>query len=149
MTYFAGDKPTASQFNNPIAPGWTSYTVVWTCSTTAPAVGNGTLTGRYRRPTGSDLMTAEVRLAVGSTTTFGTGYFIFSLPANASAGSVTFTIGDSFINDVSAQGRPGSSRFNSASELIADNSAGVITGTSPMVFANGDILQLRIQYEPA
>ncbi len=149
MTFAAGDKPTASQVNDIVAPGWDSYTVVWTCSTTPPAVGNGSLTGRYRRVPDSDLMVVEGRLVVGSTTTFGSGYFIFSLPANASASSVLFETGTLHIDDVSAQGRPGVCRFNSASELICDGSGGVVTGSSPMVFATGDVLRFRMSYEPA
>ncbi len=150
MTLFAaGDKPTAAQLDAVIAPGWPSYTVTWTCSTTPPAVGNGSVTGQYRRTTDSDLMVVQIRLAVGSTTTFGTGYFIFSLPILATANAVLFSTGTAHIDDVSTQGRPAVCRFNSTSQLIVDGSGGVVTGTSPMTFANGDIMRIRMEYEPA
>lgn len=60
---------------------WESYTPTWTCNSGAnPAVGNGTLTGAWRR----DGTTLHLRIhtVAGSTTTFGTGaFFYWSLPA--------------------------------------------------------------------
>ncbi len=139
----------SGQIDSLTKPGWTSYTPVWTCAGSAPSLGNGTLVGRYRRSADSDLMIVEVMLTAGSTTTYGTGFFIFSVPTNASASSTTFTVGSSFIDDVSTQGRPGVAKFNASSQLIVYNSAGVVTGASPMTWANGDTLRINIQYEPA
>lgn len=57
---------------------WTTYTPTWGAVTTAPALGNGTIAGRYC------IMgkTAHVRitLVTGSTTTFGTGAWTWTLP---------------------------------------------------------------------
>lgn len=53
-----------------------TYTPTWASSGTQPALGNGTLTGRRTRS--GNLMTVEVKLTAGSTTTFGTGYYTFS-----------------------------------------------------------------------
>src|SRR5688572_29230550 len=66
--------------NGLYAPGWSTYAAAWSASGTQPALGNGTLTGRYRRPTGSDLNIVEASLTMGSTTTFGTGAWFISTP---------------------------------------------------------------------
>jgi len=65
---------------------WTAYTPTWTASGTAPARGNGTLQGSYSK-TGR---TVHVRIALyaGSTTTFGTGDYKFSLPFAANVSGV-------------------------------------------------------------
>ncbi len=57
---------------------WTAYTPTWSCSVSAPSLGNGTLTGAYKA-TGK---TVEFRLrwVAGSTTTYGSGLWSFSLP---------------------------------------------------------------------
>lgn len=64
---------------------WEAYTPVWTCNSgTNPAIGNGTLTGAWRR----DGTTLHVRIhtVAGSTTTFGTGsFFYWSLPSGMTA----------------------------------------------------------------
>lgn len=55
-----------------------TYTPAWTTSGVAPVLGNGTLTGGYVR-TGS-VVVATINLVIGSTTTFGTNAWKFSLP---------------------------------------------------------------------
>ena len=59
---------------------WTSYTPVWTSSGTAPSIGNGSIVGAYRRV--GDSMELAVYLTMGSTSTFGSGNWQFSIPAN-------------------------------------------------------------------
>lgn len=60
------------------AASGTAWTPVWTATGTAPALGNGTLTGRYFRI--GNLVVAWVNLTLGSTTTMGTNTWGFSLP---------------------------------------------------------------------
>jgi len=57
-----------------------TYTPSWTALGTAPAIGNGSISGYYIK-TGKKV-TARVNLLVGSTTTFGTGQWSFSLPTS-------------------------------------------------------------------
>ena len=61
----------------------TSYTPVWTASTTNPAIGNGTIQGRYIAL--EEWCWVSVQISVGSTTTLGSGTYSVSLPV---AGSV-------------------------------------------------------------
>lgn len=144
----AGDKLTASRANNIIDTGWTSHTPIWTASTTNPAIGNGTLAGRYRRPTDSDWLIYEVRMVAGSTTTFGSGFWIFSLPFDASANSVLFSVGSVYLSDFGTISRVGVSRFFSATQLIIDSDQGVVASGVPFAWANGDEARIQTIYEP-
>lgn len=64
---------------NFVAAGFTSaYTPVFGAVTTPPALGNGTLTGRFYRF--EKYIFFQIVFTAGSTTTFGTGAFTFSLP---------------------------------------------------------------------
>lgn len=59
---------------------WQSFTPVWTSSGTAPAIGNGTVLGKYRRVGDS----AEIQMVItsGTSTTYGSSNaFRFSLPS--------------------------------------------------------------------
>lgn len=60
---------------------WDTYTPTWTAATTNPALGNGTLVGRYRR-IGRTVL-CRIHLVAGSTTTFGSGALRFGLPLQA------------------------------------------------------------------
>jgi hypothetical protein len=63
--------------------GWTSYTPVWTCSTTNPSLGNGTLTGAFRAV--GKTVDFRLRWVAGSTTTYGDGQWSFTLPRSPTA----------------------------------------------------------------
>ena len=78
---------------------WTTYTPVWTASTTNPTIGNGTLQGRYIE-LGSAVF-GEVRIVAGSTTNRGSGTYAISLPFS-SVGYNHQPIGQITIRDNSA-----------------------------------------------
>lgn len=77
--YAAGDVLTAAAMNS-IGEAWQTYTVSWTATGT-PAVGNGTLTGYYCQI--NKVVFGRVNLTAGTTTTYGTGNWYFSLPVTA------------------------------------------------------------------
>ena len=59
---------------------WQSYTPIWTGSgLTLPAIGNGTLTGFWRRV--GDSAQLMIKMVSGTTTTYGNGFYNWSLPA--------------------------------------------------------------------
>lgn len=64
---------------------WTSYSPTWTAATTNPVIGNGTLSGAYA-VIGK---TCHFRILMnsGTTTTYGSGVYTFTLPVTASAAS--------------------------------------------------------------
>ena len=66
---------------------WQSYTVNWTAETTNPTIGNGTLAGRYTQ-IGKTII-GTIALAMGSTTTYGSGAWHFSLPKSVASGKIS------------------------------------------------------------
>lgn len=55
-----------------------SFTPVWTSSGTAPVIGNGSASGSFTRI--GNVVQFAIAVVFGSTSTFGTGEFYFSLP---------------------------------------------------------------------
>lgn len=61
--------------------GPVEYVPIWSTTGTQPVLGNGTIYGRYARL--GRLVHLYIELTMGSTTTYGTGTFGFSLPVTA------------------------------------------------------------------
>lgn len=72
-----------------------SYPVQWTCTGTAPAIGNGTLTGYWYQD--GEFLEGRILLTAGSTTTFGTGGWLFSIPSGLTIDAGQVTEGDKSI----------------------------------------------------
>lgn len=70
---------------------WTTYTPAWTTDGTAPAVGNGTITGQWCRLGANARI--RVFLKMGTSTTFGTGNFFFSVPITIDTAQLLSTSG--------------------------------------------------------
>lgn len=62
---------------------WTSFTPTWTGSVSDPVLGNGSALGRYRLQ--GKTLDVVIDILIGSTTTFGSGTFYFTLPASLTA----------------------------------------------------------------
>jgi hypothetical protein len=77
--------------DNSTYSAWTSYTPSWTTGGTQPAIGNGTYYCAYKLIG----KTLHIRFGVvfGTTSTFGTGQWAFSLPASKTAVVHSFTWG--------------------------------------------------------
>lgn len=87
LPFTAGQRVLASDLNTATQQSaWTSYTPAWASTGTAPVLGNGTLFGSYSKV--GRLVTAKIALSTGSTTTFGTGAYTFSLPLTAAIAGV-------------------------------------------------------------
>jgi hypothetical protein len=69
----------STEIEVPVVTEWTDFTPVWSSAGTQPSIGNGTITGKYRRVGDSVEIFTEVYS--GSTTTYGTGAYSFSMPA--------------------------------------------------------------------
>jgi hypothetical protein len=82
----SGQVLTAATLNT-IGAQSVTYTPVW-YGTVAPSIGNGTLTGRYFRI--QKMVFVELFFSAGSTTTYGTGVYSFSVPITARAGLFGF-----------------------------------------------------------
>jgi hypothetical protein len=64
-----------------IESAWSSYTPVWTASGTNPVIGNGTIEGYYKVIGKTCFVRGNI--AMGSTTTFGSGEWYVSMPFTA------------------------------------------------------------------
>lgn len=142
-------------------PGWTSYTPVWTSSGTAPAIGNGTITGRYRRAANSDLIIAEIKMVLGTTSTVGTGVYSWSLPVAAKAASVDLSNGSGSwlrsgtirdpitctMKTTTTIGAYHGPFANTATTI--NNRGGDMSATAPIVPGTGDTYVLSIAYDAA
>lgn len=73
---------------------WAEYTPTWSSAGTQPAIGNGTLTGRYRRIGTTGFVNGLIQM--GTTTTYGTGEWSVSLPSGWTARTLTngFQVGN-------------------------------------------------------
>lgn len=124
---------------------WETYVVTWSSSGTQPVIGNGTLEGRkqvvgkWRRN--------YIRLVAGSTTTFGTGQYFWSLSdTSIRQGAAPMYILDSGTANRSALGviTSGLSTIFGVSSADADVSA-----TVPQTWAVNDMMICLIDYEVA
>lgn len=81
----AGDVLVSLQsFLNVIGAGvWTSFSPTWSSTGTAPVINNGTINGAYQQI--GKKIDFVIRLTAGSTTTFGTNPYRFTLPVAAHA----------------------------------------------------------------
>jgi hypothetical protein len=142
--------------NVDITSPWSAYTPTWTTDGgTQPALNNGTLTGFFKLI--GKICFVRVKLNPGSTTTFGSGAFQFSLPFSASSpDGIQFpcsilnngfawyqaTVNGTYSGDVNK------------SAIIALSSGGVnsseaVTATHPITFGVSDSLQFNGSYEIA
>jgi hypothetical protein len=153
MTWLPGMRITAQRLND-ISGLWVAYTPAWSSSGTQPAIGNGTITGRYALTGGT--VDFVVKVTMGSTTTYGTGNYSFSLPFTAAAGADM--IGDVFVGDssVGAGGYSGGGAVyittgatDVSAYVGATGATSVMGATAPQTFASGDRIWIQGRYEAA
>jgi hypothetical protein len=124
---------------------WETYTVAWTSGGTQPVIGNGILEGRkqvvgkWRRN--------YIRMVAGSTTTFGTGQYFWSLSDTAvRQHSAPMYIFDSGTANRSALGVISSGLTTLFGVTSADTD---VSATVPQTWANSDMMICQIDYEVA
>lgn len=146
----AGQVLTAATMNQ-IGAAWETYTPTWTANTANPVLGNGTIVGYYTRI--QKLVVFQVRLITGSTTTYGTGVYFFSLPVTASAasGTINTPLGSAWAYDVSlTTGYTGVVIANTTTRVAFQQNAGQAWGvTVPFTWAAGDNFYAQGCYEAA
>ena len=134
---------------------WTEYTTSqWLSSSSPqPSIGNGVYRMWYKKMG----KTVHVRFQwqAGTTTTFGTGNWVFSLPANVNT-SVTNArwIGTARYNHagtISYNGIVPECNWALGSSMLLVNATGgsLVGVTSPFVWASGDEIHVEIVYEAA
>lgn len=137
---------------------WQTYTPTWsTPSNPQPVKGNGTLTGRYFRA--GKKIDLRIELVGGSTTTFGTGVFTFSLPPGFNSRDQERVGLNCFLDDSSSGDLYWASFYwaGAASDGVCIYFKSVAAGltntsvdkTSPFTWATGDTLVIHGSYEAA
>lgn len=135
------------------APGaWTSYTPAWTGSGSNPAVGNGTLIGRYQKF--GRTVIAHINLTCGSTTTYGSGNYNFTVPFAAASAGASFVGNAMLLGTDRWAGQinisPAASTLAPFFNLSTTNSRiDFMTPTRPETLANTAQLRLTFEYESA
>jgi hypothetical protein len=130
---------------------WNSFTTTWGSGGTAPAIGNGTIASSYSQI--GKTVSFRIVLTAGSTTTFGTSYYTFTVPVTAASGATgSYTpIGNAFASDTSA------SLYYAATTILANTTqvfaryqtSGLFGQLTPVTFANTDIIAIQGTYQAA
>lgn len=130
---------------------WTSWTPSWTGSSSNPSLGNGTITAAYKRADATaKTVTFRLRVSAGSTTSFGSGQWSFSLPSGlvpVTPQAITGHILDSSSSNRYACTAYVTSTGSGTVERIAVNGTLGVSGAIPMTWANNDQILLSGTYE--
>ena len=119
-----------------------TYTPGWT-ATANPAIGNGTLSGAYTK-IGREV-TAEVKITMGSTTTYGTGAWNIGLPFSQSttnSGGAVHGFDSGTANRVGVTISVGGTGV----QISSDGAAASWQSTVPQTWAVNDYLNFSLPY---
>lgn len=133
-----------------VSGAYEAYTPTWAASGTAPSIGNGTLGGWFKRI--GNTIFYRIYLVAGSTTSFGTGTWSWTLPDGLSVEGYAapgVPMGTAVVRDNSPVTRyPMHAYCNTASTLAVIFYDGSIVGqTYPWTWANGDSLMIVGHFE--
>lgn len=119
------------------------YVPVWTTDGTAPAIGNGTLSGRYEIV--EDICNFFIEFTAGSTTTFGSGSFRFTLPKTAAYDQIMSLWGeDNGVANYIGLGLLGGARSYVYS--VSNASGATWSASSPFAWGSGDRIRISGSY---
>lgn len=129
---------------------WVDYTPAWTASTN-PAIGNGTLLGRYKVV--GKTVHLRIYMSAGSTTTFGSGDWSFGLPSGLTmkfeTGEGRVTVGECVALDAGTTWRTGvvSQSSGGSLDIRSKDIAVAWQSSTPHTWTNGDSLSLTGTFE--
>lgn len=130
---------------------WQSYTPTWgVASGTAPSVGDGSLSGSYCII--GKTVHWRLRLAAGSSTTFGSGgAWTFTLPVASVTYDAQTPMAVVSAFDAAPAFADGQAMYSTSTVVLPRTGAAlaVITNAAPWTWANGDALVLMGTYEAA
>lgn len=133
-----------------IGGAWSTFTPTWTATTTNPGIGNGTLVGRYRQ-TGKTV-DFYIGLLMGSTTTYGSGAWLFALPS-APLSALRWPAQVVAFDASAGQQFAGPAAWVSSLSRLAPNTGvsptASVLSTSPFTWATSDTLVITGTYEAA
>lgn len=132
-----------------------NFTPAWTGASTNPVLGNGSIREVYSRLGGS--IRVELEVTIGSSTTLGTGAWLFSVPfalgpSEPNIGALAYGVGECTLIHTGTSDWTGQARLTGSSLKIYYTSAAttttgaVVTGSAPFSWASGDQLHCSISY---
>ena len=130
---------------------WTAYTPTWTGNTTNPAIGNGTIVGAFAQI--GKVVNFRILVTMGSTTTYGTGYYSFGLPTAALSGATGSysTVGSVVALDNSStliyEANP--CLLTTTTVILRYQTGGLFSNVAPVTFATSDVISIRGTYQAA
>lgn len=142
------------RWEKPVVGVFQNYTLSWTAATTNPSIGNAVVASRYSLI--GKICTVVVSIAFGSTTTYGSGGWRFSLPLSAknTAGINYFGVAHLRNTGISnheriAQIAPSVSQTDIRLFIQMDDNTNNfnLDATYPFTWGNGDFIGFQITYE--
>lgn len=124
---------------NPAPTKLIPFTPTWKGGVSDPVLGNGTLSGRYGRD--ADFLFVAIDLVMGSTTTYGSGYWYFLLPLGLSATAECGGYGRALDNGV-AEYYGYMAIGSGANQIVGKYNGNSIQPTFPFTFGTADELHL-------
>jgi hypothetical protein len=138
--------PAASDAN-----AWSTYSPAWTAVSSNPSIGDGTLIGRYKQIGKTTFV--YIRMQAGSSTTFGSGNWRFSLPVDAQA-SYSAILPTTFLDNSTAwyQGLSYTEYDGDASYVVpvwdkGATGSSAVNATTPYTWTTTDSLAISGSYE--
>lgn len=158
-TWVVGETVTAAMLNQEIRDqlnsffgAWTAYTPAWTATTTAPVLGNGTISGLYMKV--GRTCHVQIQLTAGSSTTFGAGTYGFGVPfISANTGQTALGVSrltglDTWIGQIILGSNANSTNVTFPA-TSTNTRGGNMSPTSPENLANGALLRAALSYQTA
>ena len=128
---------------------WSSFTPGWHAASVDPAIGDGTIGGRY--VVIGDLVVCQIEIVMGSTTTFGTGEWYVGLPVTAADADMVVGSAAGLDNGTGVFGGIATNLDAGADAdyvvVAAPDGSGNWSATQPFTWTNGDRLVIGVAYE--
>lgn len=155
-TFLAGEWVDASKLleltnlATALTAAWGTWTPTWSGFAGNPALGNGTMNAKYRRI--GKTIDGVIALTMGSTTTFGSGQWRFSLPGGATVRTGHEYTCAVWMFDASASNRYVGAGRIAGTLLELHNAAlgatqGSVTSAAPFTWATSDLLSVSFTVE--
>lgn len=134
-------------------PQWFTYDPLWTGSVANPVIGNGALIGAFTICDGG-VCKIKISITMGSTTTYGTGTWLLSLPVQARNDEHN-NLGLAVMKDDNTGNvyprivyvAPNLSYVNSFRQLDSPNTTILtIDATTPFTWNTGDLIYINAEY---
>jgi hypothetical protein len=138
-----------TDFESLLNSGFTAYTPALTAVTTSPVLGNGSLNGFYKK-TGTTLL-GYISFLAGSTTTYGSGEWLWGVPAGLGIADRNVTIGMACLRDVSAAVHylAACNRNTINNFHLRLHGSNLLGQGTPVTLAAGDLIRIWYETEAA